>query len=279
MIESLLGQLPREYLTYLRSLPVGIALPGNVLPDMRVCHRCPNLPDWLDVNVAEELSRRLRRVLEGVGISEVEVRAVNDVNAATWGEYVHLLKQGLVDEDVHMLHIAIGTGVGGGLILGGKLLVGRRGLAGEIGHITVDPSDEAPLCGCGNRGCLEAHASAKAIRRKVKERLGLDIDVKELAEMARKGAGKAIEIFEEVGRFLGIGIAAINYVVDLDIVVLSGGVSRAFDLLGPALKEELSRRVKMVQVKPDEMIRLAVLEKPHLIGAALLGAERSYSKV
>ncbi len=263
--EELIGELlRRNNLQDFDELKMGIALPGTVSPKMDICYKCPNLPSWRNVEVRAELQERLKR--RGIN---AQVFAVNDVNAATLGEYLYLSTYENLSSDITLLHLAIGTGVGGGLLLNGRLITGSRGLAGEIGHITVDPSPDAPLCGCGNRGCLEAHSSGKAIRRKAKERLGLDREVKELAELAPK-IPELKAIFEEAGRYLALAIIAVLYTVDLDMVILSGGVAKAHNLILPALKDELRNRVRMTELDLDKFILLARSEKPHLIGAAMI---------
>jgi glucokinase len=150
--------------------------------------------------------------------------------------------------------LTLGTGVGNGIILDGKLWHGAAGMGGEAGHITIDP--EGPVCGCGNTGCLEVFASATALVSAA-ERLikagkapGLallqgsraSLTALDIAEAAHSGDQDALRIYAETGRALGIGVAGLINILNLPLYVIGGGVAKSWDLLSPSLFEELERR-------------------------------------
>lgn len=221
---------------------VGIGSPGPLeLPAGRL-HRPPNLPGWDGFELLHETSKQvdLPIVLEG------------DANVAALAEYELGLGKSLGIDSLCML--TLGTGVGNGIILNGKVWHGANGMGGEAGHITVVP--DGPMCGCGNNGCLEACASATALVNAA-ERLiqsgaapglarlkasGSSLTAFDLAQAARQGDPDAQRIYDDVGRALGICIADLINVLNLPLYVVGGGVAKSWDLLSETLFEELDRR-------------------------------------
>jgi glucokinase len=213
-------------------LAVGVGAAGMVSRD-GVVRFAPNVA-WREYPLAE-------RVAAGVGLP---VLVDNDANVAAWGEFRFGAGRGSAD----MLLVTVGTGIGGGIVAGGRLYRGAHGFAGEIGHIIVEPG--GPLCGCGNRGCWEQVASGRAVDRLGREAAlqypeGLMVQLAGgdpaavagpvVTEAARRGDRVAEGVLSEVGRRLGEGIAGLVNIVDPDIVVIGGGVMEAGDLLlGPA---------------------------------------------
>lgn len=234
-----LGQLMESPL-----LGVGVGLPGLLDRTAGCVRASPNLK-WLeDVPVAAELARRL-------GLVPAQVVLENDANVAALGEQW----LGAARGEKNVLLATLGTGIGGGLILDGKLFVGE-GLAGEIGHLTIER--DGPPCGCGARGCLETLASASAARRRALER-GLPReapgDLVLLAARARAAAGPERELLHAVGYDLGRGLAAVVSLLDVRTFVLGGGFSAALDTLEPGLRRALrewcyGERVEAVRVLP-----------------------------
>jgi glucokinase len=221
---------------------IGVGSPGPLeLPAGRL-HHPPNLPGWDGFPLLAEMEKRLQRpvVLE------------SDANAAVLAEFELGLGKEIGIESMCML--TLGTGVGNGIILDGKLWHGSAGMGGEAGHMTVYP--DGALCGCGNHGCLEACASATAVV-KAAERLidqkkapGLahlrngdsSLSAQNLADAARAGDSDAREIYAETGRSLGICVAGLINILNLPLYVIGGGVANSWDLLSPSLFEELERR-------------------------------------
>jgi glucokinase len=221
-------------------LGVGIGVPGIIDLETGMVRESPNLPGWSDYPVRAEIERRLGApvVLE------------NDANVAAFGE--KWLGAGRHVGDMAML--TLGTGVGGGLVLNGKIWHGMTGMAGEFGHMTVEP--EGQPCGCGNRGCLEQYASATAIVRMAREAIAsgdapalakaassdLEFNAKEIYNLAIQGDEQARRIFRTVGRALGIALAAMVNGLNLEMYVIGGGVCSAWDAFAPTIFDELRRR-------------------------------------
>ncbi len=213
-------------------LGVGLGVPGAVLED-RFVKPCVNLNGW-GGDVADRLS----------ALCGFPVKAVNDANAAALGE----LWQGGGRGCRNMVFVTLGTGVGGGVIVGGRLLTGVHGSGGEIGHIKIFADDPQP-CGCGKRGCLEQYASATGIVREANLRLERPgrptalwdfdrITAKDVLDCAKAGDALAVEVAQFFADCLGRALATVSCVCDPEIFVLGGGVSKAgqylIDLLQPA---------------------------------------------
>lgn len=206
---------------------VGVAIPGEVDPAGR-CWGLPNVPGFKGVSLGEGLSDRLR----------CPVAVENDATTAALGEYLC----GHGTRYPSFLMITLGTGIGGGLVIGGQLYPGANGFAGEIGHINIDPSEDAPACGCGKKGCIETYAGTAALLRKFKEAGGGDVtDVKAIADSARAGEEAGLATFRMMGEALGRGLANIQNTLDLSALVFTGGISGAFDLIEPSLREALRK--------------------------------------
>lgn len=204
---------------------IGMGVPGPVKEDGTVL-RCANL-GWGIFNVAEELSR----------LTGLNVKAGNDANMAALGE----MWQGGGKGFENIVMVTLGTGVGGGIIVGGRMLAGVNGAGGEIGHIQVS-DDETDVCGCGKKGCLEQYTSATGIVRMASRTLlNTDrpsslravqyISAKEVFDAAKNGDDLAMELAENHGRCLGKALATIACVVDPDVFVIGGGVSKAGEIL------------------------------------------------
>jgi len=207
----------------------------------------------------------------------------NDANVAAWAEF----RFNVARTDKNMLFLTVGTGVGGGIILDGAVYRGSSGIAGEIGHLIVDPKSGI-LCGCGNVGCLEAVASGTALERMGRAAAARDYNSKltELAgspervtgkiifEAADKGDPVASLLFEELGNWLGIGIASLVNVLDFDSIVLGGGLAAAGELLLVPTRDSFNRHVFGRPYRSLPKIRLSRFgEAAGLIGAATLALD------
>ena len=219
---------------------IGIGVPGIIDMQSGMLRESPNLPGWQDYPIKEEIERRLGTtvVLE------------NDANAAALGEK-WLGAANTVDD---MCMMTLGTGVGGGIVLQGRIWHGMTGMAGELGHTSVEPGGHP--CGCGSRGCVEQYASATAIKRMAVEAVALgnapelaramnedpEFSAKVVYQMAVQGDEPAQQIFRTVGRSLGIVIASVVNIFNLPMYVIGGGVSSAWDAFAPTMLETVRER-------------------------------------
>ena len=205
----------------------GMGVPGPVMPDGQV-ELCVNL-GWRDMNPQRELSALLDRI---------PVRSGNDANVAALGEMWQGGGKGYTD----IVMVTLGTGVGGGVILDEKIIAGKHGLGGEIGHIHIR-DEETERCNCGGVGCVEQIASATGIAREARRkmvasdaastmrRFGDDITAKDVLDEAKAGDEMALEVVEIVGRYLGLLLSQLALTVDPEMFVIGGGVSRAGQFL------------------------------------------------
>jgi glucokinase len=247
---------------------IGIGVPGIIDMDTGMLRESPNLPGWHDYPVRDEIERRLG----------AKVILENDANAAALGEKW----LGAARDYDDMLMLTLGTGVGGGIVLGGRVWHGMRGMAGEPGHITIQPA--GPPCPCGNRGCLEQFASATAVIRMAREAIAQDSssmlaraaqDNPEFGaivvyQMAVQGDRMAKEIFRRVGWALGIGLADLINLLNLPIYVIGGGVANGWDAFLPALLEEVRKRSFVYRATAPESPGAG---KKTIITRALLGSD------
>ncbi len=203
---------------------IGLAIPGEVNAEGR-CWRLPNVPGFENVAIGKELQSRLgcRVVVE------------NDATTAALAEQLY----GHGRQHPSFLMVTLGTGIGGGLVLGRKLWRGSNGFAGEIGHIPVDRENGWP-CACGQTGCLESYCGTKGLIRRYRELGGPEVQtIRPIADACRAGDVAASKTFAAMGRSLAIGISGIQNVLDLDAVVFTGGISASFDLVEPYLRKSL----------------------------------------
>ena len=248
----------REEMGARKLLGVGVCVPGYILLDKGQILGSNNLPDFEGFPVRDVIERKLgtRVVLE------------NDANAAALGE--HWMGAGKGVEDLVLL--TLGTGVGGGIISRGKILHGFLGMAGELGHMTVDPNGNP--CGCGNQGCLEKHASATAITgmaRMMHLGDGPEITSEDVYNLAVQGDEKAQRIFEIVGRSLGIAIANLINIFNFPLYLLSGGPLPAWNMFAPAMLAETRRRAFAFRTTPTRVEKGTLGSEAGLFGAAHLG--------
>jgi glucokinase len=231
---------------------IGVGVAGIIDMRMGMLRESPNLPGWADCPVRAEIEKRLgtRVILE------------NDANCAALGE--KWLGAGREVDDMAML--TLGTGVGGGIVLGGRIWHGMTGMAGEFGHVTIEP-DGVP-CKCGSRGCLEQYASATAVMRMAREEIernvapGLaraasadpDFSARSVCILAMQGDSVAQHIFSLVGSALGIALATMVNGLNLPMYVIGGGVSGAWDVFCPTMFREVrARSMVYAATAPAEM--------------------------
>jgi glucokinase len=248
---------------------IGIGVPGFIDMATGRVMRSPNLADWTNFPVRDVIEKQLG----------AKVILENDANVAAMGE--KWLGAGRQVE--HMAMYTLGTGVGGGIILNGRLWHGMTGMAGELGHFNIFP-DGHP-CGCGSRGCLEQYASATAVVRMAREAIERQEASEELQRLmpdpqpftsrsiynlAVQGDTSAKKIFETVGRALGIGIGGMVNALNLPMYVIGGGVASSWDAFAPAMFAEMKFRSSIYSLTSPEQKEFS---RSTLITRALLGSD------
>lgn len=245
---------------------VSVVVPGSVHVETGVVVNAPNLPSLQGYELAPALEQALDR----------PVLLENDANAAALGE----MWRGAARACRTIICLTLGTGVGGGIILDGKLWRGADGAAGEIGHTSVEPFGGV-LCKCGNIGCLEVYASATAIVRMTHEALGRypssslqsigdSLTSKKIYFAAIEGDELALEVFRWAGSYLGIAMANVVNIFNPEMIVVGGGVSAGWDLFAQPAREEVMKRAFPVPAQRCQIVRAECGDDAGLIGAAWL---------
>ncbi len=249
-------------------LALGIGSPGPLDPETGVVYRSPNL-GWEDV----PLKRRLEEILG------VPVLVDNDANLAALGEYSFGAGQGARQ----MVYVTVSTGIGGGIILDGRIYRGAGGGAGEAGHMVLDP--DGPLCGCGRRGCLEALASGTAMASRARELAAAGrgrailaeaggsaggITAVSVARAAAAGDAEALEIISRAGEYLGMGLANLVNLINPDRLVVGGGALEAGETLWAGMERELKARALHPALDQVRVVRAGLGGRSGLMGAVAL---------
>ena len=234
---------------------VGVGTPGFIIMEKGVITGSPNMPGFDNFPIRDEIERQLG----------APVALENDANAAALGE--KWMGAGRNYDDLVLL--TLGTGIGGGIISGGKVLHGFVGMAGELGHTTVSPTGNP--CGCGNQGCLEKHASATAVVAMARMMgLGDNLTSEAVYQLAAGGDEKAKAVFVAMGQALGTALATLVSIFNFPLYLLSGGMLPAWDLFAPTMLAECRRR-SFVFRNTDTRIEKATLgNEAGLYGAAYL---------
>ena len=246
---------------------MGIAIAGLVTPETGVLLTSPNMLSWYNTPVKEIFERELK----------IPVQIGNDANLAVLGE--HRFGAGRGSNDV--IYITVSTGIGGGVITGGKLLTGSAGFAGELGHMTIDLN--GPKCKCGSIGCFEAMASGTAIAAFAVDRLSrgeqstitgavsgdlTKVTAKVVAEAAKAGDTVARAVMKTATTNLGVGLANLVHIFNPDIIILGGGVSQAGDLIFEPVREVVAGRI--MRDYTVSIVPAALGDDCGLLGAAAL---------
>jgi glucokinase len=234
---------------------IGVGVPGFILMDKGIIVGSNNLPEFNNYPIRDEIERRLH----------AKVILENDANAAALGE-----KWMGAGRDVNdLVLLTLGTGIGGGIISGGRILHGFVGMAGELGHTTVVPSGNP--CGCGNQGCLEKHASATAVVAMARMMgLGENLTSEAVYRLAAAGDEKAQAVFVAMGQALGIALATLVNVFNFPLYLLSGGVLPAWDLFAPHMIAECRRRSFIFRTTDTKIEKATLGNEAGLYGAAYL---------
>lgn len=244
---------------------LGIGSAGLV--ENGVVRNSPNLPGWQG---SVPLLKLIKDKMPGV---DLPVLIENDVNCLVAAEYAMGAAKGYSE----VVGLAIGTGVGGGIIIDGKLVTGAHGGAGELGHMTIKM--DGPLCKCGNHGCLEAMIGTEAIIQRFRQHSHSDaaITVAQISKLAKSKDPAAIKTLSEIGKLLGVALASIANIFNPQVIVLGGGVIQAGKLLIDPAKQEMHKRVMPYNAKGLKIKTAQLGPVAGAVGAAIL-AYRSSTK-
>jgi glucokinase len=255
---------------------IGVGIPGLVNRRTNRIEVMPNQPSLPQIDLTSELSRA----------TELPVILDNDANACAYGE----LQVGAACGRREVFFVTLGTGIGAGLIINGQIYRGAAGFAGEFGHMTIDP--EGIECVCGNIGCLETIVSGPNIVRRTRERLYRDrtsslsrlaiprdreFTAEDIAHAAREGDEMAQLMMERTGMFLGIALAAVINLLNVEMVVMGGGVMEAGDLILKPTIKETRRRAFPPSFNSCEMVIAKLGPTAGMIGAALMARDQKES--
>lgn len=236
--------LEQAYVAASEISAVGIGAAGISNPEAGILFTSPHLPGWRNVLLRDIIQDRLGQ----------KTFLINDADAAALGEFYF----GAARDTRHFIYLTISTGIGGGIVIDGKIYTGAIGIAGEVGHMTID--DNGPVCNCGNRGCWETLASGTALTREARLRIskGVKTSILEYAEgnienvtpqaihrAAEEGDKLAKELIARIGYYVGVGLANLIDIFNPELIVIGGGLSNLGDmLLEPAFKTAEKRAYK-----------------------------------
>ncbi len=247
---------------------IGFGFPGQIDCTNGIVRLLPNIPGWVNVPIAKIMQDEF----------QIPTKVDNDVRCAALGE----LNYGAGKGCQNLICITIGTGIGSGLIINGKIVRGADNAAGEIGHIKLNMSDESPICGCGDTGCLEAYASGPAIvalaeeyikggkSTKYRELANPDITPYVVAEAAKQGDAVAKRIFAIIGRYIGIGLASVVNLLNPEKIIIGGGVADAGDIIIKPIEKALKDRAMPISGSSVQIVPAQLGNTAGVIGASLL---------
>ena len=242
-------------------LGVGIGLPGPVDTFKGVVHFLPNIPGWREVG--------LKKILEEK--TKLPVFIDNDARLMSLAEH----KCGAAAGFNNALCLTLGPGVGGGVIIGGSLYRGKDNAAGEIGHLSLNL--KGPLCACGGQACLEAYIGNAKIIKNARKLFGSGITLEEVSALAKNNNRKAMGFWVKVGSQLGLALAGVVNLLNLDAIIIGGGVANAGKVLFASVKQTILSRAMSVQAKRVRVLKAKLGNDAGMIGAGYLVRERLLS--
>lgn len=261
LIEKVVGEVARHEIA-----GVGVGVPGPVDPDSGVVYQAVALKDWFDVPLRQRLEE----------LTGLQIQVGNDANVAAVGEWRFGAGRGCQ----HFVYVTISTGIGGGVIVGGRLLLGRKGMAGEVGHVIVDP--KGPLCSCGDHGCWESVASGTSFTRAANAALASDptsrlhqmtedglISAKDVITAAEADDPLALRLLKEEGEWLGIGMRNLLHLYSPERIAVGGGLANALPLFLPQIETTIRRRA-MIPYRDVPVVAAELGDNAGVIGAAAL---------
>ncbi len=247
---------------------IGFGLPGQIDYKEGIVKNLPNIPGWVNIPLAHMIEEEF----------SIPTRLDNDVRCAALGELNFGAGQGCEN----LICITVGTGIGSGIVLNGKLVRGASNAAGEIGHIKLS-IDDGPLCGCGDYGCFEAYASGPSIVTMAKEYIsgGKSAKYKEMAsdgiitpyivaQAALQGDAVSIQIFKQIGKIIGVGLASVVNLLNPEKIIIGGGVADAGEILLEPIRKTILDRAMPIQGSTVKVVPAQLANTAGVIGASLL---------
>jgi predicted NBD/HSP70 family sugar kinase/biotin operon repressor len=246
--------VPRE-----RVLAAGVALSSPVDHEDDTVHRSTILPSWTDIRPAAEIGSRLG----------VPVFVDNDANLGALAE----MQLGAAAGRRDVVYLMIGSGIGAGIVVDGRVVVGAGGTAGEIGHMLVD--ENGPICRCGNRGCLETYAAGPAIVDLLNRTHGPDLTLDGVIGLVRGGDQGAVRALQDAGHVVGKALAAVCNVLNPELIVIGGELSAAGDVLLEPIRAAIRRHAIRPAAEDVEVVQASLNERPEVLGALIHAAQRA----
>jgi len=243
MVEAIAQLDPNQ-----EAIALGVGTPGPVDASARISQVAINLADWHDVPLADWLEEK----------TGLPTTLGNDANCAGLGE----AWLGAGRKFRNLIMLTLGTGVGGAIILDGKLFTGHQGAAGELGLITLNP--DGPPCNSGNQGSLEQYVSIQAIRRQT------GLEPSELGHRAKAGDPEALQFWQQYGQLLGAGLASLVYILTPEAIVIGGGISASAEFFFPAVLLEIEQRVLWSSRNGLQLLKAELGNQAGMVGAAKL---------
>ena len=242
-----------------RVLAAGMALSGPVHHATDTVHRSTILPSWIDIRPSAEMSKRLG----------VPVFVENDANLGALAES----QMGAAAGARNVVYLMIGSGIGAGVVLDGRVVQGAGGTAGEIGHMLVDSN--GPICRCGNRGCLETFAAGPAIVDLLNRTHGPDLTIDDVLELVHSGDMGAVRAVQDVGSVVGTALAAVCNVLNPELIVIGGEMSAAGEVLLEPIRAAIARHAIRPAAEDVEVVQASLNERPEVLGALIHAAQRA----
>ncbi len=246
---------------------IGLGIPGIVSPEKGVVYQSPHFPDWKNYPILKKLKREF----------SIPMILDNDANMAAIGEGW----LGAAKNKKNFILLTLGTGIGGAIVIHREIFHGDSGFAGEAGHLVIDR--HGLQCNCGGQGCLEMSASATGIFHQLTSlNRSTDLTPLQLFGLAKKKDPFALKIFQNFGESLGVGIASIVNLLDIETIILGGGISEAFSCFSPFALESISKYLYSTTAKRVRLIKASLGNKAGIIGAArvvFLKIEKSKNKI
>ncbi|MDD5108671.1 MAG: ROK family protein [Candidatus Omnitrophica bacterium] len=239
-------------------LGIGIGLPGPVDTFKGLVHFLPNITGWKNVELKEILEQK----------TKLQVVVDNDAKLMALAEY----KAGSAAGYMNAICLTLGTGVGAGLIINGDLYRGQDNAAGELGHLPIN--ETGPLCGCGAKACLEAYIGNTSITKEAHKIFGSGTSLEDVSQMAKDNNLKAIKFWYAIGEKLGLALAGVVNLLNLDVIVIGGGVACAGKVLFESVKKTIFSRAMSVQAKRVKILKAKLGINAGIIGAGYMVKER-----